>query len=191
YRFQHPEDNSIDYYDEEGRSARQFLLRNPVPNGKFRSGFGMRRHPILKYSRMHTGVDWSAPRGTPIIAAGNGIVEKAGWDSGGYGRQTIIRHANGYKSSYSHQNSIAKGVVPGARVRQGQVIGTVGSTGLSTGPHLHYELIVNGNKVDAMRIRLPDGKSLKGDAYAMFARERDRINALLGIETSNKELASR
>ena len=191
YRFQHPEDNSIDYYDEEGRSARQFLLRNPVPNGKFRSGFGMRRHPILKYSRMHTGVDWSAPRGTPIIASGNGIVEKAGWDSGGYGRQTIIRHANGYKSSYSHQNSIAKGVSSGARVRQGQVIGTVGSTGLSTGPHLHYELIVNGNKVDPMRIRLPDGKSLEGEAYAMFARERDRINALLDIEMANKELASR
>jgi len=191
YRFQHPEDNSIDYYDEEGRSARQFLLRNPVPNGKFRSGFGMRRHPILKYSRMHTGVDWSAPRGTPIIASGNGIVEKASWDSGGYGRQTIIRHANGYKSSYSHQNKIAKGVVPGARVRQGQVIGAVGSTGLSTGPHLHYELIVNGNKVDPMRIRLPDGKSLKGDAYAMFARERDRINTLLDIEIANKELASR
>lgn len=190
YRFQHPEDNSIDYYDEEGRSARQFLLRNPVPNGKFRGGFGMRRHPILKYSRMHTGVDWSAPRGTPIIAAGNGVVEKAGWGNG-YGRQTIIRHANGYKSSYSHQNKIAKGVVPGARVRQGQVIGAVGSTGLSTGPHLHYELIVNGNKVDPMRIRLPDGKSLKGDAYAMFARERDRINTLLDIEIANKELASR
>lgn len=191
YRFQHPEDNSIDYYDEEGRSARQFLLRNPVPNGKFRSGFGMRRHPILRYSRMHTGVDWSASRGTPIIASGNGVVEKAGWDSGGYGRQTIIRHANGYKSSYSHQNKIAKGVVPGARIRQGQVIGTVGSTGLSTGPHLHYELIVNGNKVDPMRIRLPDGKSLKDDAYAMFARERDRINALLSIEMVNKEIASR
>ncbi|MDZ7602257.1 MAG: M23 family metallopeptidase, partial [Hoeflea sp.] len=191
YRFQHPEDNSIDYYDEEGRSARQFLLRNPVPNGKFRSGFGMRRHPILRYSRMHTGVDWSAPRGTPIIAAGNGVVETAGWDKGGYGRQTIIRHANGYESSYSHQHTIAKGVVPGARIRQGQVIGTVGSTGLSTGPHLHYELIVNGNKVDPMRIRLPDGKSLKDEAYAMFARERDRINALLGIEMTNKELASR
>ncbi|AKI03284.1 metalloendopeptidase-like membrane protein [Hoeflea sp. IMCC20628] len=190
YRFQHPEDNSIDYYDEEGRSARQFLLRNPVPNGKFRGGFGMRRHPILKYSRMHTGVDWSAPRGTPIIASGNGVVEKAGWGNG-YGRQTIIRHANGYESSYSHQNSIAKGVVPGARVRQGQVIGAVGSTGLSTGPHLHYELIVNGNKVDPMRIRLPDGKSLKDDAYAMFARERDRINSLLGIEMANKEVASR
>lgn len=191
YRFQHPEDNSIDYYDQDGRSARQFLLRNPVPNGKFRSGFGMRRHPILRYSRMHTGVDWSAPRGTPIIASGNGVVEKAGWDKGGYGRQTIIRHANGYVSSYSHQHSIAKGIKPGVRVRQGQVIGTVGSTGLSTGPHLHYELIVNGNKVDPLRIRLPDGKSLKDEAFAMFARERDRINALLDIEMSDTEVASR
>lgn len=191
YRFQHPEDNSIDYYDQDGRSARQFLLRNPVPNGKFRSGFGMRRHPILKYSRMHTGVDWSAPRGTPIIASGNGVVEEAGWDKGGYGRQTIIRHANGYVSSYSHQNSIAKGVKPGARVRQGQVIGTVGSTGLSTGPHLHYELIVNGTKVDPLRIRLPDGKSLEGDALAMFVRERDRINALLDVDMTDTEVASR
>ncbi|WP_322990060.1 M23 family metallopeptidase [Hoeflea sp.] len=190
YRFQHPEDNSIDYYDQEGRSARQFLLRNPVPSGKFRSGFGMRRHPILKYSRMHTGVDWSAPRGTPIIASGNGVVQQAGW-SGGYGRQTIIRHANGYVSSYSHQNAIAKGIKPGVKVRQGQVIGYVGSTGLSTGPHLHYELIVNGNKVDAMRIRLPDGKTLKGEALDMFARERDRINALLDIKVSNKEVAGR
>ena len=191
YRFQNPEDNSIDYFDENGKSARQFLLRNPVPNGKFRSGFGMRRHPILRYARMHTGVDWSAPRGTPIIASGNGVVEKAGWDSGGYGRQTIIRHANGYKSSYSHQNSIAKGVVPGARVRQGQVIGTVGSTGLSTGPHLHYELIVNGAKVDPLRIRLPEGKSLKGEAFEQFARERDRINTLLGIQPTSNEVASR
>lgn len=191
YRFQNPEDNSIDYFDENGKSARQFLLRNPVPNGKFRSGFGMRRHPILRYSRMHTGVDWSAPRGTPIIASGNGVVEQAGWDSGGYGRQTIIRHANGYKSSYSHQNSIAKGVVPGARVRQGQVIGTVGSTGLSTGPHLHYELIVNGAKVDPLRIRLPEGKSLQGEAFARFARERDRINTLLGIEMTPREVASK
>lgn len=190
YRFQRPEDNSIDYYDQEGRSARQFLLRNPVPNGKFRSGFGMRRHPILKISKMHTGIDWSAPRGTPIISTGNGVVEKAGW-SGGYGYQTIIRHANGYVSSYSHQNSIAKGVKAGAQVRQGQVIGAVGSTGLSTGPHLHYELIVNGNKVDGLRIRLPDGKSLEGEAYAMFARERDRINALLDIKDTNKEVASR
>lgn len=177
YRFR-MDDGTIDYFDQEGRSARQFLLRNPVPNGKFRSGFGGRRHPILGYSRMHTGVDWSAPRGTPIIAAGNGVIEKAGW-AGGYGRQTIIRHANGYKSSYSHQSAIAKGVSEGARVRQGQVIGYVGSTGLSTGPHLHYELIVNGRKVDPMRVRLPTGKTLSGEEMEVFLRERERIDELL------------
>jgi murein DD-endopeptidase MepM/ murein hydrolase activator NlpD len=116
-----------------------------VPNGRFTSGFGMRRHPILGYSRMHTGVDWAAPRGTPIIASGNGVVKSAGW-SGGYGRQVIIRHANGYETSYSHQNAIADGVSQGARVRQGQVIGYVGATGLATGNHLHYELHVNGSR---------------------------------------------
>jgi murein DD-endopeptidase MepM/ murein hydrolase activator NlpD len=122
---------------------------------------------------MHTGVDWSAPRGTPIIAAGNGKVEKAGW-AGGYGRQTIIRHANGYKTSYNHQNAIAKGVRAGARVRQGQVIGYVGSTGLSTGPHLHYELVVKKEELTA------------------FNRERERIDALLADETGDAlKLASR
>jgi murein DD-endopeptidase MepM/ murein hydrolase activator NlpD len=180
YRFR-LEDGSVDYFDQDGRSARQFLLRNPVPNGKFRSGFGSRRHPILGYSRMHTGVDWSAPRGTPIIASGNGVVEKAGW-AGGYGRQTIIRHANGYKSSYNHQSAIAQGVSEGARVRQGQVIGYVGSTGLSTGNHLHYELIVNGKKVDPMRVRLPTEKSLSGEELEVFLRERERIDALLKEE---------
>ena len=177
YRFQ-TEDGKIDYYDEEGRSARQFLLRNPVPTGTFRSGFGPRRHPILKYVKMHTGVDWAAPRGTPIIASGNGTVEKAGW-AGGYGRQTIIRHANGYETSYNHQSAIAKGVVPGARVRQGQVIGYIGSTGLATGPHLHYELIVNGTKVDPMRVRLPTGKVLKGEELNRFKKERERIVQLM------------
>jgi murein DD-endopeptidase MepM/ murein hydrolase activator NlpD len=177
YRFQ-MEDGTLDYFDEDGRSARQFLLRNPVPNGRFTSGFGSRRHPILGYVRAHTGVDWAAPRGTPIIASGNGTVEKAGW-AGGYGRQTIIRHANGYVSSYSHQHAIADGVVPGARVRQGQVIGYVGSTGLSTGNHLHYELIVNGTKVDPMRVRLPQNRSLEGAELEAFAYERERIDALL------------
>jgi murein DD-endopeptidase MepM/ murein hydrolase activator NlpD len=188
YRFEFA-DGSIDYFDDEGKSAKQFLLRNPVPNGVFRSGFGMRRHPILGYMKLHAGVDWSAPRGTPIIAAGSGIVEKAGW-SNGYGNQTVIKHANGYETSYSHQNSIANGVVPGARIRQGQVIGYVGSTGLSTGPHLHYELIVNGSKVDAMRIRLPVGKVLKGGALANFKRERDRIDALLKDEDEPQKVAS-
>src|SRR5690606_5305192 len=172
------EDGTVDYFDKDGRSARQFLLRSPVPTGQFRSGFGMRRHPILGYSRMHSGVDWSAPRGTPIIAAGNGTVKKAGWASG-YGKQVQIQHANGYVSSYSHQSEIAKGIVPGATVRQGQVIGYVGSTGLSNGPHLHYELIVNGTKVDPMRVRLPGGKALKDEELEAFLAERDRIDALL------------
>jgi len=189
YRFQNPEDDSVDYYDGEGKSIRQFLLRNPVPNGTFRSGFGMRRHPILGFSRMHTGVDWAAPRGTPIIAAGNGVVEKAGWDSGGYGNQTLIRHANGYVSSYNHQSAIAKGIKPGVKVRQGQVIGFVGTTGLSTGPHLHYELIVNGNKVDALKIRLPGGKSLEGKALAQFEVERKRIDDLLGRGDGSTQVA--
>jgi murein DD-endopeptidase MepM/ murein hydrolase activator NlpD len=182
YRFQNPEDGSTDYYGPDGRSIHQFLLRNPVPGGIFKSGFGMRRHPILGYMRMHTGVDWAAPRGTPIIATGNGVVEKAGWDKGGYGNQTIIKHANGYETSYNHQSAIAKNVTPGAKVRQGQVIGWIGTTGLSTGPHLHYEMIVNGTRVDPLKIRLPDGKSLSGDAIARFNIERDRIDTLLGHE---------
>ncbi|MGO7586423.1 M23 family metallopeptidase [Rhizobium ruizarguesonis] len=186
YRFQDPDDGTVDYFDENGKSIRQFLLRNPVPNGIFKSGFGMRRHPILGFARMHTGVDWAAPRGTAIIAAGNGTVEKAGWDSGGYGNQTIVRHANGYESSYNHQSAIAKGVVPGAKIRQGQVIGWVGTTGESTGPHLHYELIVNGTKVDPLRIRLPGGKSLQGEALAKFEDERKRIDTLLNNQTPDQ-----
>lgn len=185
YRFQDPSDDSVDYYGPDGKSIHQFLLRNPVPGGLFKSGFGMRRHPILGYMRMHTGVDWAAPRGTPIIATGNGVVEKAGWDRGGYGNQTIIRHANGYETSYNHQSAIAKDVVEGAKIHQGQVIGWIGTTGQSTGPHLHYEMIVNGNKVDPLKIRLPDGKSLGGDALAKFGAERKRIDALLGHDDWN------
>lgn len=188
YRFT-DSNGATDYYDSEGRSARQFLLRNPVPNGKFRSGFGMRRHPILKYSRMHWGVDWSAPRGTPIIAPGNGVVQKAGWSSG-YGKQTVIRHANGYETSYSHQTRFANGIQPGARVRQGQVIGYIGSTGLSTGPHLHYEMKVNGKRVDPMRVRLPKGKTLTDADLAAFKRERDRIDALVNEDSLGQEVAS-
>ncbi|MFU0505977.1 M23 family metallopeptidase [Pseudaminobacter sp. NGMCC 1.201702] len=177
YRFQ-MRDGTFDYFDGEGRSARQFLLRKPLPNGTFRSAFGGRRHPILGYVRMHTGVDWSAPTGSPIIAAGNGVVEKSGW-AGGYGKQTIIRHANGYETSYNHQSAFARGISVGAKVRQGQVIGYVGTTGLSTGSHLHYELIVNGTKVDPMRVRLPVGRTLEGEDLVAFKRERERIDDLL------------
>lgn len=190
YRFQNPTDGSVDYFNENGKSIRQFLLRNPLPNGRMTSSFGMRSHPILGRAIMHTGTDWAAPRGTPIIATGNGVVEKAGWDSGGYGNQTIIRHANGYTSSYNHQSAIAKGIRPGAKITQGQVIGYVGSTGQSTGSHLHYELIVNGTKVDPMRVRLPSGGSLKGKPLTLFEQERLRIDALLDTEPT-EEVASR
>jgi murein DD-endopeptidase MepM/ murein hydrolase activator NlpD len=188
YRFQ-MQDGSADYFDEDGSSAEQFLLRNPLPNGRFTSGFGARKHPILGYVRMHTGTDWAAPIGSPIIAAGNGVVEKAGW-AGGYGKQIVLRHANGYETSYNHQSAFAKGMEPGVHVRQGQVIGYLGQTGLSTGPHLHYELIVNGTKVDSMRVRLPVGKVLKGEDLVAFKREHERIDDLLKQEDTGLKVAS-
>ncbi len=179
YRFEDPTDHSVDYYDENGQSARPFLLRIPVPNGVFTSGFGMRMHPILGFARMHTGADWAAPSGTPILSTGDGVVIKAGWDSGGYGNQTLIKHANGYVTSYNHQSAIAKGVVVGSKIVQGQIIGWVGTSGESTGPHLHYELIVNGTKVDPLKVRLPVGKTLSGDILAKFETERQRLDDLL------------
>ncbi|WP_294643716.1 M23 family metallopeptidase [uncultured Aureimonas sp.] len=189
YRFFTSDDDQTDYYDDDGRSAKQFLLRNPVPNGRFTSPFGSRRHPVLGYARMHWGVDWAAPRGTPILASGSGVVEQAGWSTG-FGQQTIIRHANGYETSYSHQSKIASGVVKGARVRQGQIIGYIGSTGLSTGNHLHYEVTVNGTRVDPMRIRLPSGRQLSGDQLVAFQRERERIDNLLKDSVDEMRVAA-
>jgi murein DD-endopeptidase MepM/ murein hydrolase activator NlpD len=178
YRFQTGDDGVVDYYDENGKSAKKFLVRKPVVQGIMRSGFGMRRHPILGYSKMHTGVDWAAPHGTPIFAAGNGIVEKEGWESG-YGKFILLRHPNGYETAYGHMTAFAKGLKKGKRVRQGQVIGFVGSTGLSTGAHVHYEIRINGRFVNPMRIKLPRGRALSGRVLASFERERDRINAML------------
>ena len=178
YRFRSPDDGIVDYYDEHGRSAKQFLVRKPVAAGVMRSGFGSRRHPLLGYTRTHTGVDWAAPLGTPIYAAGNGTIERAAWESG-YGRHVRIRHANGYETTYSHMTAFARGMKAGLRVRQGQVIGYVGSTGLSTGPHLHFEIKVNNRFVDPLRVRLPRGRTLDGDLLASFQKERERIEALL------------
>ena len=178
YRYQTLDDGVTDYYDEDGKSAKKFLMRKPITVGRFASGFGYRRHPILGTVRLHGGVDWAAPRGTPIMSAGDGVVEKATRTSG-YGNFTMIRHTNGYITAYGHQSAFAKGLVPGMHVRQGQIIGFVGSTGLSTGPHLHYEVRVNGKLVDPLRIRLPRGRVLEGDMFAGFKRERDRIDSLL------------
>lgn len=189
YRFRTTDDGVVDYYDDEGRSAKKFLIRKPLNGGVLRSQFGMRRHPILGVRKMHTGVDWTAPRGTPIVAAGNGIIERAKW-SRGYGRYTVIRHANGYKTAYAHQTAFADGLEPGVRVRQGQIIGYVGSSGLSTGPHLHYEVIVNGNYVNPMRIRVPRGRSLQGRMLAAFQRERARINRLMAKPPASTQVAS-
>jgi murein DD-endopeptidase MepM/ murein hydrolase activator NlpD len=178
YRFQSPDDGIVDYYDESGKSAKKFLVRKPLANGTMRSGYGGRRHPILGYYKMHTGVDWAAPYGTPIFASGNGTVEKVGWE-GGYGKYIRIKHANGYETAYAHMTAYAKGIEAGKTVRQGQVIGFVGSTGLSTGAHLHYEILVNSRFVDPMRIRLPRGRSLDGTVLANFEQERDRLDAMM------------
>ncbi|MDO9561050.1 MAG: M23 family metallopeptidase [Bradyrhizobium sp.] len=176
YRFQTPDDAVVDFYDESGKSAKKFLVRKPVNYAIMRSGFGGRRHPILGYVKMHTGVDWSAPYGTPIFASGNGVVERVGWE-GGYGKYVRLKHNNGYETAYGHMSAYAKGMEPGKRVRQGQVIGFVGSTGMSTGAHVHYEILVNGRFVDPMRIKLPRGRSLDGPLMAGFEKERDRLDA--------------
>jgi murein DD-endopeptidase MepM/ murein hydrolase activator NlpD len=178
YRFQTPDDSVVDYYDETGKSAKKFLVRKPVNNAIMRSGFGGRRHPILGYVKMHTGVDWATPYGTPIFASGNGVVEKAGWE-GGYGKYVRLKHNNGYETAYGHMSAFAKGMEPGKRVRQGQVIGFVGSTGMSTGAHVHYEILVNGRFVDPMRIKLPRGRSLEGQLMSSFEKERDRLDAMM------------
>ena len=178
YRFQTPDDSVVDYYDETGKSAKKFLVRKPVNNAIMRSPFGYRRHPILGYVKMHTGVDWATAYGTPIFASGNGVVETAGWE-GGYGNYVKLKHNNGYETAYGHMSAFAKGLEPGKRVRQGQVIGFVGSTGQSTGAHVHYEILVNGRFVDPMRIKLPRGRSLDGPLMASFEKERDRLDAMM------------
>ena len=178
YRFQTPDDNLVDYYDDNGRSTRKFLLRKPIAEGEMTSPFGMRYHPILHFTRMHTGVDWAAPIGTPIFAAGNGVVIKAQWDAG-YGRRVEIQHANGYVTTYNHMSGFGRAIAPGVHVTQGQVVGYLGQTGLATGPHLHYEVIINGNFVDPMAIKLARTREFDGKMLASFKRERDRIDQLM------------
>jgi murein DD-endopeptidase MepM/ murein hydrolase activator NlpD len=178
YRYQTTDDNVVDYYDDSGKSAKKFLVRKPVSEGNITSGFGGRNHPLLGYSKMHTGVDWGSSMGTPIFAAGNGIVDKVGWE-GGYGKYIRIRHANGYETAYGHMSAFARGMDAGKKVRQGQVIGYVGSTGLSTGAHLHYEILINGRFVDPMKIKLPRGRVLEGTLLAGFDQERTRLDTMM------------
>lgn len=179
YRFR-TADGSVDYFDDKGNHSRRFLMRRPVRGSDVRltSGFGMRFHPLLNDRKMHTGVDWAAPTGTPILASGNGVVEQAG-RKGAYGNYVRIRHANGYQTAYGHMSRIAQNVVEGVKVRQGQVIGFVGSTGLSSGPHLHFEVLVNSRFVNPMSIQVPRERELDARQRTEFAKERARIDDLM------------
>ena len=178
YRYQTSDDNLVDYYDESGKSAKKFLVRKPVADGNITSGFGGRNHPLLGYDKMHTGVDWASSTGTPVFAAGNGVIDKIGWE-GGYGKYIRIRHANGYETAYGHMSAFARNMEAGKKVRQGQVIGYVGSTGLSTGAHLHYEILINGRFVDPMKIKLPRGRVLEGPLLAGFDQDRAKLEAMV------------
>jgi murein DD-endopeptidase MepM/ murein hydrolase activator NlpD len=179
YRFRTPE-GLVDYYDAQGNTSRKFLMRRPVRGEDVRitSGFGVRRHPILQIPKMHTGVDWACATGTPIMAAGAGVIEEAG-RKGEYGNYIRIRHANGYKTAYGHMSRFAPGVSEGVKVRQGQIIGYVGTTGLSSGPHVHFEVLVNNSFVDPMSIQVPRERQLSGKQLADFQKERARIDELM------------
>jgi murein DD-endopeptidase MepM/ murein hydrolase activator NlpD len=178
YRFQTADDGVYDYYDETGVSAKKFLVRKPVAVGMVTSGFGWRTHPLLHISELHSGVDWGAPFGTPIFAAGNGDIEEIGL-KGGYGKYVRIHHANGYETAYGHMTAFARGLDVGSHVRQGQIIGFVGSSGMSTGSHVHFEIIVNDRFVDPMRIKLPRGRVLAGPVLVGFDKDRDQLDAVL------------
>ncbi len=187
YRFRTPDD-TVDYYDDQGNSAKKFLMRNPVKGGRYTSGFGDRKHPLLRRWRMHTGVDWAAPMGTPILAAGDGTIEMAE-RHGGYGNYIRIRHANGFATAYGHMTRFAPGSVPGTHVKQGQIIGFVGSTGASTGPHCHFEVLVNNKFVNPMTIAVPRGLQLNGRELAAFQKERRRIEALMQLDPVTSRVA--
>ena len=178
YRFQSEGDEFVEYFNSEGKSATKALMKTPINGARLSSGFGMRKHPILGYNKKHQGVDFAAPTGTPIMAAGTGHIEFVG-NNGGAGKYIRIKHLNGYKTSYSHLSKYASGIQKNIKIRQGQVIGYVGNTGLSTGPHLHYEVIFNGKRINPMKMKLPSGKQLKDKNLEIFLAEKNRIDAAL------------
>ena len=180
------QDNSLYYFDKEGsqghydkngKSIKKALMKTPINGARLSSPFGMRKHPIDGFNKMHRGTDFAAPTGTPIMASGDGIVKKAGWCGGG-GNCIKIKHNSTYQTIYAHMSKFARGIKAGVRVKQGQTIGYVGSTGKSTGPHLHYEVIVNGKKVNSQKLRLPSGKILKGKERKIFETKKIKLNVL-------------
>ena len=167
-----------DYFDIKGKSITKSLMKTPINGARLSSSFGMRKHPILGYNKMHRGTDFAAPSGTPIMASGSGTVTRARWCGGG-GNCVKIKHNSTYETIYAHMKAFAKGIKEGRKVKQGQIIGYVGSTGLSTGPHLHYEVIVNGKKVNSQKLKLPSGKTLKGEERKQFELDRIKIDLKL------------
>ena len=190
YRFR-TEDGDVDYYDRDGQSVRRTLMRTPIDGARISSRYGMRRHPILGYSRMHRGTDFAAPTGTPIYAAGSGTIEFLG-RNGGYGRHIRLRHVGSLKTSYSHMSRYARGLGRGSRVQQGQIIGYVGTSGRSTGPHLHYEVLMEGRQVNPMTLDLPSGRTLEGDELEAFQqivamRDQQYAEAMIDVQVAQSE----
>ena len=180
------QDNSLYYfdnneneghYDKNGKSVKKALMKTPINGARLSSPFGMRKHPIDGFNKMHRGTDFAAPMGTPIMASGDGVIKKAGWCGGG-GNCVKIKHNSTYQTVYAHMSKFARGIKPGVRVKQGQTIGYVGSTGKSTGPHLHYEVIVNGKKVNSQKLKLPSGKVLKGKERKLFETNKIKLDVL-------------
>ena len=172
------------HYDDNGKSAKKALMKTPINGARLSSSFGLRKHPILGYNKMHRGTDFAAPMGTPIMASGDGVVIRARWCGGG-GNCIKIKHNSTYSTVYAHLSKFAKSVKTGARVRQGQIIGYVGSTGMSTGPHLHYEVIENGKKINSQTLKLPSGRKLKGKDRKLFEVQKIKTNVLIS-EIINK-----
>ncbi len=180
------QDNSLYYFDKEGseghydkngRSVKKALMKTPINGARLSSSFGMRKHPIDGFNKMHRGTDFAAPMGTPIMASGDGIIKKAGWCGGG-GNCVKIKHNSTYETVYAHMSKFARGIKPGVRVKQGQTIGYVGSTGKSTGPHLHYEVILNGKKINSQTLKLPSGKILKNKERKLFETKKIKLDVL-------------
>ena len=170
--------NETGYYDIKGKSIVKSLMKTPINGARLSSSYGIRKHPILGYNKMHKGTDFAAPSGTPIMASGSGTITRARWCGGG-GNCVKIKHNSTYETIYAHMKSFSKNIREGKKVKQGQIIGYVGSTGMSTGPHLHYEVVVNGKKVNSQRLKLPSGKILKGDARKNFELDRIKIDLKL------------
>ena len=183
YRYKDKKKN-ISYFTPDGKSIEKALMKTPINGARLSSGYGFRKHPILGYNKLHQGTDFAARRGTPVMASGSGTVERASW-FGAYGKYVRIRHNSSYKTAYAHLSKFGRNIKAGRKVRQGQIIGYVGSTGRSTGPHLHYEVLVNNKRINSQRLKLPSGRSLTKNDMVNFNLEKQRIDQLAQVSKSN------